>query len=58
MAQHVEINPDNESLLFRSAKAVRLASTQKTHKTGTVRILPRPARISLPVRVPRMARID
>ena len=39
MAQHVEINPDNESLLFSlGLKAVRLASTQKTHKTGTVRI--------------------
>lgn len=39
MAQHVEINPDNESLPFSlGLKAVRLASTQKTHKTGTVRI--------------------
>lgn len=39
MAQHVEINPDNESLPFSlGLKAVRLASTQKTHKTGTLRI--------------------
>lgn len=39
MAQHVEINPDNESLPFSlGLKAVRLASTQKTHKTGTIRI--------------------
>lgn len=39
MAQHVEINPDNESLPFSlGLKAVRLASTQRTHKTGTVRI--------------------
>lgn len=39
MAQHVEINPDNESLLFSlGLKALRSASTQKTHKTGTVRI--------------------
>lgn len=39
MAQHVEINPDNESLPFSlGLKAVCLASTQKTHKTGTVRI--------------------
>lgn len=39
MAQHVEINPENESLPFSlGLKAVRLASTQKTHKTGTVRI--------------------
>lgn len=39
MAQHVEINPDNESLPFSlGLKALRSASTQKTHKTGTVRI--------------------
>lgn len=39
MAQHVEINPNNESLPFSlGLKAVRLASTQKTHKTGTIRI--------------------
>lgn len=39
MAQHVEINPDNESLPFSlSLKALRSASTQKTHKTGTIRI--------------------
>lgn len=39
MAQHVEINPDNESLPFSlGLKALRSASMQKTHKTGTVRI--------------------
>lgn len=39
MAQHVEINPDNESLPFLlGLKALRSASMQKTHKTGTIRI--------------------
>lgn len=39
MAQHVEINPDNESLPFSlGLKALRSASMQKTHKTGTIRI--------------------
>ena len=39
MAQHVEINPDDSAIPFSlSLKALRSASTQKTHKTGTVRI--------------------
>ncbi|ETY71686.1 hypothetical protein [Bifidobacterium moukalabense] len=39
MAQHVEINPDDSAIPFSlGLKALRSASTQKTHKTGTVRI--------------------
>lgn len=39
MAQHVEINPDDSAIPFSLClKALRSASTQKTHKTGTVRI--------------------
>lgn len=39
MSSHVELNPDDDMLgLCLGLKAVRLASTQKTHKTGTIRI--------------------
>lgn len=39
MSSHVELNPDDDMLgLYLGLKAMRLASTQKTHKTGTVRI--------------------
>lgn len=39
MSSHVELNPDDDMLgLCLGLKAMRLASTQKTHKTGTVRI--------------------
>lgn len=39
MAQHVEINPDDSAIPFSlGLKALRSASTQKTHKTGTIRI--------------------
>lgn len=39
MSSHVELNPDDDMLgLCLGLKAMRLASTQKTHKTGTIRI--------------------
>lgn len=39
MSLHVELNPDDDMLgLCLGLKAMRLASTQKTHKTGTIRI--------------------
>lgn len=39
MSSHVELNPDDDMLgLYLGLKAMRLASTQKTHKTGTIRI--------------------
>lgn len=39
MSSHVELNPDDDMLgLCLGLRAVRLASTQKTHKTGTIRI--------------------
>lgn len=39
MSSHVELNPGDDMLgLCLGLKAVRLASTQKTHKTGTIRI--------------------
>jgi uncharacterized coiled-coil DUF342 family protein len=39
MTSHVELNPDADVLgLSLGMKAMRLALTQKTHKTGTVRI--------------------
>ena len=39
MSSHVELNPDDDVLgLSLGMKALRLALTQKTHKTGTVRI--------------------
>lgn len=39
MSSHVELNPDDDMLgLCLGLKAMRLALTQKTHKTGTIRI--------------------
>ena len=39
MSSHVELNPGDDMLgLCLGLKAMRLASTQKTHKTGTIRI--------------------
>lgn len=39
MSSHVELNPDDDTLgLCLGLKAMRLALTQKTHKTGTIRI--------------------
>lgn len=39
MSSHVELNPDDDMPgLYLGLKAMRLASTQKTHKTGTIRI--------------------
>lgn len=39
MSSHIELNPDDDMLgLCLGLKAMRLASTQKTHKTGTIRI--------------------
>lgn len=39
MSLHVELNPDDDMLgLCLGLKAMRLALTQKTHKTGTIRI--------------------
>lgn len=39
MSSHVELNPDDDVLgLTLGMKAMRLALTQKTHKTGTMRI--------------------